>query len=235
LYIAEGSDWYWWYGDDHSSAQDALFDYLFRKHLQNVYTLLGLMPPRELERPIRRKVPAPEYSLPRAFLDVKIDGRFTFFEWVGAGHYQCHVDRGPMALAARGPLQELLFGFDREQFLVRVDCDTPVRERLHDYDAIRLTLVEPAGYRVIIHHPGHPEQRLETEPGDGQTQGVQFALDRVLEMAVPCAWLGLAHGQPLQFIVELIQDGQVRDRAPRGGTIVLERPVPEFEQINWGV
>src|SRR5262249_37940962 len=29
LYIAEGSDWFWWYGDDHSSAQDALFDYLF--------------------------------------------------------------------------------------------------------------------------------------------------------------------------------------------------------------
>jgi alpha-amylase/alpha-mannosidase (GH57 family) len=33
MYIAEGSDWFWWFGDDHSSAQDALFDYLFRKHL----------------------------------------------------------------------------------------------------------------------------------------------------------------------------------------------------------
>jgi alpha-amylase/alpha-mannosidase (GH57 family) len=33
IYIAEGSDWFWWFGDDHSSAQDALFDYLFRKHL----------------------------------------------------------------------------------------------------------------------------------------------------------------------------------------------------------
>ena len=45
IYIAEGSDWFWWYGDDHSSAQDALFDYLFRKHLQNIYTLLGDEPP----------------------------------------------------------------------------------------------------------------------------------------------------------------------------------------------
>ncbi|HET6881333.1 MAG TPA: glycoside hydrolase family 57 protein, partial [Pirellulales bacterium] len=38
LFIAEGSDWFWWFGDSHSSAQDALFDRLFRKHLQNVYT-----------------------------------------------------------------------------------------------------------------------------------------------------------------------------------------------------
>jgi alpha-amylase/alpha-mannosidase (GH57 family) len=36
LYIAEGSDWFWWFGDDHSSAQDALFDYFFSKHLENL-------------------------------------------------------------------------------------------------------------------------------------------------------------------------------------------------------
>ncbi|MFO1093201.1 MAG: hypothetical protein U0992_07790 [Planctomycetaceae bacterium] len=41
LDIAEGSDWYWWFGDDHSSSQDYLFDQLFRRHLENVYTLLG--------------------------------------------------------------------------------------------------------------------------------------------------------------------------------------------------
>src|SRR5262249_11137965 len=32
IYIAEGSDWFWWFGPEHSSAQDAVFDYLFRKH-----------------------------------------------------------------------------------------------------------------------------------------------------------------------------------------------------------
>ncbi len=50
LYIAEGSDWFWWYGDDHSSEQDALFDYLFRKHLQNIYMLLGDAPPLDLSQ-----------------------------------------------------------------------------------------------------------------------------------------------------------------------------------------
>ena len=48
LLIAEGSDWFWWYGDDHSSNQDAEFDELFRRHVRNAYTALGLTPPAEL-------------------------------------------------------------------------------------------------------------------------------------------------------------------------------------------
>src|SRR5262249_2291235 len=65
VYIAEGSDWFWWYGDDHSSAQDALFDYLFRKHLQNVYLLLGDVPPPELSRPISRRAHRAIHTMPR--------------------------------------------------------------------------------------------------------------------------------------------------------------------------
>jgi alpha-amylase/alpha-mannosidase (GH57 family) len=48
LLIAEGSDWFWWYGDDHSSAQDKEFDELFRRHVRNAYEALGLEPPAEL-------------------------------------------------------------------------------------------------------------------------------------------------------------------------------------------
>jgi len=33
LYAAEGSDWFWWFGEGHSSNQDAIFDRLFREHL----------------------------------------------------------------------------------------------------------------------------------------------------------------------------------------------------------
>jgi alpha-amylase/alpha-mannosidase (GH57 family) len=51
--IAEGSDWFWWYGDDHSSAHDAEFDDLFRRHLRNVYRLLNRPVPDELYMPNR--------------------------------------------------------------------------------------------------------------------------------------------------------------------------------------
>ena len=48
LLIAEGSDWFWWYGDDHSSDHDLEFDELFRRHLRNVYQMLGQPIPEEL-------------------------------------------------------------------------------------------------------------------------------------------------------------------------------------------
>ncbi len=45
LFIAEGSDWNWWYGPEHHSANDREFDELYRKHLSNVYQALGATPP----------------------------------------------------------------------------------------------------------------------------------------------------------------------------------------------
>ncbi len=41
LLIAEGSDWFWWFGDDHGSDSDAEFDSLFRDNLKAVYSALG--------------------------------------------------------------------------------------------------------------------------------------------------------------------------------------------------
>jgi len=52
LYIAEGSDWFWWYGDDQDSGRDEEFDALFRMHLINVFRALGLEPPLDLARHI---------------------------------------------------------------------------------------------------------------------------------------------------------------------------------------
>ena len=52
ILIAEGSDWNWWYGPEHHSANDREFDELYRKHLSNVYQALGRTPPDYLAQPI---------------------------------------------------------------------------------------------------------------------------------------------------------------------------------------
>jgi len=49
LYMAEGSDWFWWFGDDQDSGRDDEFDDLFRTHLKNVYRGLAFEPPQELD------------------------------------------------------------------------------------------------------------------------------------------------------------------------------------------
>ena len=88
IFIAEGSDWFWWYGDDHSSEHDLEFDDLFRRHLRNVYRALDRPIPEELfvtqhhDRRRRGRWREP----PSAFIRPTIDGEVTsYFEWLGAG------------------------------------------------------------------------------------------------------------------------------------------------------
>ena len=56
LLVAEGSDWMWWFGNDFTSDDDAVFDALFRRHIGNIYRLLGLAEPEGLEKPIKKSV-----------------------------------------------------------------------------------------------------------------------------------------------------------------------------------
>lgn len=52
IYIAEGSDWFWWYGDDHRAPSRHVFDSIFRHHLQCVYEIYLEEVPAALRRPI---------------------------------------------------------------------------------------------------------------------------------------------------------------------------------------
>jgi alpha-amylase/alpha-mannosidase (GH57 family) len=52
LYAAEGSDWFWWFGEDQASDSDAEFDDLFRDHLKTVYRSIGRNPPGTLDQSI---------------------------------------------------------------------------------------------------------------------------------------------------------------------------------------
>lgn len=52
LYAAEGSDWFWWFGNDQDSGADADFDDYFRTHLKSVYHALNQPYPAVLDRHI---------------------------------------------------------------------------------------------------------------------------------------------------------------------------------------
>jgi alpha-amylase/alpha-mannosidase (GH57 family) len=256
IYIAEGSDWFWWYGPHHSSAQDSLFDYLFRKHLQNVYLLLGEPVPAELFRPITRRGQRPIYTTPRSFLEVRINGRRTPIEWMGAGRYTVQNERGTMAMVTQGPLRDLYFGFTPGVLYVRIDLDGPARQVLTVFDSLRLGFVEPAGCDLYIRHPAAPQQQLEwvaSRPGvrgpESETNGtpaaasdsgslppgIEVGIDQIVEIAIPFTALGVKVDQPMHFFVELLEGNQSRDRAPRVGTINLNCPSPDFERIMWDV
>jgi alpha-amylase/alpha-mannosidase (GH57 family) len=48
LAVCEGSDWFWWFGDENPAATVSDFERLYRQHLGNLYQWLGLEPPESL-------------------------------------------------------------------------------------------------------------------------------------------------------------------------------------------
>jgi alpha-amylase/alpha-mannosidase (GH57 family) len=71
IYAAEGSDWFWWFGEPNNSAHDAIFDQQFRLRLQNVYKILGQTYPAELDQVISVPKSAREDSLVAMFKDIE--------------------------------------------------------------------------------------------------------------------------------------------------------------------
>ncbi|MBN1630165.1 MAG: hypothetical protein JW990_10405, partial [Thermoleophilia bacterium] len=84
--IAEGSDWFWWFGDHHHTELDHVWDSHFRLQLQEVYRRLGEPVPAGLLFPILEPSESSRATLPRHVLAPIIDGIATDpAEWEGAG------------------------------------------------------------------------------------------------------------------------------------------------------
>jgi len=121
LYIAEGSDWFWWYGDDHFSLQSDTFDKLFRGHLANIYELMGEKVPVDITKPIKKSHKTGLLKKPATLFTPKLDGRVTsFYEWIGAGKFDLKFDAGAMT-ASGNTLEILYFGYDKEKLYLRID------------------------------------------------------------------------------------------------------------------
>ncbi len=97
ILIAEGSDWNWWYGPEHHSANDRDFDELYRKHLSNVYQALGATPPDYLAQPITGAEVRPSFVPQTAYIHPRITGdKVRYFEWLGAAVYTADHRAGAM-------------------------------------------------------------------------------------------------------------------------------------------
>ncbi len=118
--IAEGSDWFWWYGADQNSGSDADFDQQYRDTLKQIYTVLDLMPPDWLSVPIIAAAPAQATQNATALISPEIDGQIAADEWEGAGVYT--VGGGVMASGGL-PLTQLAYGFDAHTLYLRLTAD----------------------------------------------------------------------------------------------------------------
>ncbi|RJQ46013.1 MAG: glycoside hydrolase, partial [Gammaproteobacteria bacterium] len=62
LALCEGSDWFWWFGDYNPGETVSDFERLFRRHLTNLYHLIGKPAPEELAQVLSRGTGAPAHG-----------------------------------------------------------------------------------------------------------------------------------------------------------------------------
>ena len=251
--IAEGSDWFWWYGDDHSSDQDLEFDDLFRTHVRNVYQLLQKTPPDELfVSNISGLGAPPAETAPTALLTPTLDGEETsYFEWLGAGAVEVR-DRGGAMHQIHRPstiLTLVQYGFapTREWLYVRLDSDRRLADLLADGYAFSLKFLQPAGVRFVVRMamgrvdgafwrraPGGSGSEAWTQLGADTSSAVAGT---VLELAVPLAELGCAPGDVNAriafFVVTSGPDRSEVESHPAHHPIEAAVPDEEFEARHW--
>jgi hypothetical protein len=233
LLAAEGSDWCWWFGPEHSTANDAEFDALYRKHLTGVYLALGQVAPEELAKPIKRK---PEHALqvlPTSFVTVKVDGRDTsYFEWLGSGLYSPERRGGSMH-GRVFYLHELRYGFEEDRFSVRVDLFPEGLAELEDPE-FRVTIGAAEELTVMVKLVRGRMQEFAVEKGRvcllNPKNVAQAAFDRTLEVSVNRCELNLQGQKSLRLGVALWHGGLPVDVLPAEG--FLEIPLGD-EQYAW--
>jgi len=147
---SEGSDWCWWFGPEHASANDADFDRLYRKHLTDIYHALGESAPDALAQPIKHAPERARREAPTAFLDVQVDGReSSYFEWLGAGLYA--TDRRSGAMHGRQfVLGDFYYGFGDANLWVRMDPIAETIVEVPDFQ-LRLTVWDSRETRITLH------------------------------------------------------------------------------------
>jgi alpha-amylase/alpha-mannosidase (GH57 family) len=124
IQIAEGSDWNWWYGPEHHSANDRDFDELYRKHLTNIYLALNARPPDYLAQPIAAEAVRPTFVPQMAYIHPRIGAQYEgYFDWIGAALYTADRRSGSMH-GKQFLLDSIHAGIDEERLYGRLDFVT---------------------------------------------------------------------------------------------------------------
>jgi alpha-amylase/alpha-mannosidase (GH57 family) len=245
ILIGEGSDWFWWYGDDHSSAHDAEFDDLFRRHLRNVYRLLQRPAPDELfVTNISVGAQPPLQVDPTGLIHPTLDGEdSSYFEWLAAGEVEVREVSGAMHQTDRPRriLTGIKFGFDPERLLIRLDVAERAADILSEGYTFAVTFLEPEGIRVSF-AKAHGEVRATLSVRNGGPDGWaerpftgHVAAETIVEVAVPLTDLpGASNGKVVSFVVTTNDPaGTEVERQPATHPVRVELPSPDLEARNW--
>ncbi len=234
MMIAEGSDWFWWYGDDHKSENAAEFDALFRTHAKNVYRLAGQAYPALLDLPIKRVEVQAQYRSPVHTITPHLDGKVTdYFEWLAAGF--ATPSGGESMHRAERQIEKLFFGYDTERFYLRVDLKDLKKRKLPQGRWLRVGFLAPVECCLDITRNEHGNWHCTAAGRPGQDQGVEMGADKVVELGVPLQMLGIGKPEEVRLFVALYEKNHELERFPTSGVLTMAVDPWGLDQREWMV
>ncbi len=243
FYAAEGSDWNWWYGDDHSSFNDEIFDKLFRQHLMAVYELLGHKIPDYLYKSIKnlkQHLSTNVFKKPIALISPKIDGRITnYFEWRKAGSYAVGYSGGSMHQVST-VMKSFMYGFDLNNLYFNISLNIANNSKEIENLRFNINFITPVSQTVCAVFKMDKKavefslcaENKEKTPIDMEN----IAIDSVIEMAIPIKMLNFPEDyKNIEFTVSVDKDNMEMERWPYQSSVIVPKPSEDFNIISWTV
>lgn len=246
IYIAEGSDWFWWYGEPNNSGQDNVFDFLFREHLKNTYKILGVVPPKYLDESIietakrlhplehkTQQLPNPLFTKSINFIDGPVFQESKLFDNIN-------------------------FGFDSDNiyFEIKLNSNVDMEERHSKIHQFHIYMRNPSNKETgsnirlsnktdmifpILKEKYHNElsvtlldnklfpSYLSVAIDDNMwklvdSQGLNITYDNNLNICIPFDDLGIVSGEQVEFFFVLANAGLRSSFIPKDTLIQLKRP-----------
>ncbi|MBI5755299.1 MAG: glycoside hydrolase [Nitrospirae bacterium] len=242
LYIAEGSDWCWWFGEEHNSGMDEKFDRLFRSQLIGIYKILGKEPPEHYQIPLLREERKSKLTKELvAFICPRIDGIVTsYYEWLPAGIYDPAAIGGAMH-QVDSIISGIYYGFDLDNLFIRLDTRIGLSTHAISGIIFSIQIIRPRVSRIEIKIP-QPEKITASQyekSKDGRWYKIydigDVAAREIIEMAIPFRAMKVTINEEVQFIVSVFRGEEELERWPKSGYFSFDVPTEEFEAIRWCV
>jgi len=244
LLIAEGSDWFWWYGEGNYTQQMDEFDTLFRERLKTIYKKIGLPSPDNIDEPIYTGNPVRKpVRPPLELFTPSLDGRSTnYYEWAVAGLYEPTGSFGPTyCRKSERIIDRLFFGFDKSHLYLRIDTSIPARNLMAGSESVAVEFSGDVRYRFVL-TPGiegpialFQEYIATTAQWRNKESGIAFAADEVIEMRIPFVALNAEPDTERKFHAYVFRGNNIEERFPISGYLVTPVPGVDFEENLWTV
>ena len=178
LLLAEGSDWFWWLGDDNPTDLAPLYDRIFRAHLADACQQAGIASPVDLSEPLKTRTRPIRVPVSDSWPAPTLDGRMTsYFEWSIATWVESGSSQPLHRLAVWGGRDTLHVLVEGRSRLKRVTSRTPLQVRLIAPDG---RVVEPS--ETIV--DAVAEISLPWDPTPGWRLEVRLGRHRLPEESV---------------------------------------------------